>query len=87
MFTACSLTIIPYIPCEAIQTMFLSLFLWLFVGLAGMAYFMYGKKQQEFWFMIAGLGLMIFPMCFSTPVAVAVSVVMLALPFAAQRWF
>jgi hypothetical protein len=64
-----------------------SLFFWLFVGLAGTAYFVYGKKQQEFWFMGAGLGLMFFPMLGLPALAeLAVAAILLALPFGAQRW-
>lgn len=55
-------------------------------GLLGVAYFVYGRKESEFWFMIAGGGLCLFPLLVSGTVALLiVGVVLLAVPFVAVR--
>jgi hypothetical protein len=58
------------------------LFVGLFTGLFGVAYFVYGKKQQQFMPMIAGAALCIYPYFVdSLWLSILVGVVLLALPF------
>lgn len=59
---------------------------WLFAGLItgvfGMAYFVYGKKQQQFMPMIAGIALCVFPYFVdSLWLTIAIGIVLLVLPF------
>jgi hypothetical protein len=57
--------------------------IWGFIfGTIGLAYFIYGKKQQRFVAMFCGLGLMIFPYFVSQNVLlILIGVVLSALPF------
>ncbi len=43
-----------------------SLFIWLVVGLIGTGYFIYGKKQQRYVPLFAGIGLGIYPLFVTT---------------------
>ena len=59
---------------------------WLFAGLItgvfGMAYFVYGKKQQQFMPMISGVALCAFPYFIdSLWLTILIGVVLLVLPF------
>ena len=59
----------------------------LFFSALGIAYFSYGRKQDDFWTMIAGAGLMIFPYFISNGWLLGLAGAALAgLPFAARRW-
>jgi len=52
----------------------------------GLGYFLFGKRQQEFVFLGAGLALMIYPYIVSgTFTVTAVGLVLLAGPFVARR--
>jgi hypothetical protein len=63
-----------------------SLFLMLIFSSIGFGYFLYGKRQQEFVFLLTGLGLMIYPYIVSGTFAVtAVGLVLLAVPFATRQ--
>lgn len=65
-----------------------SLFLSLIISLLGAAYFAYGKKQGEFWFMGAGAGMMLATFMISAPLGTLLAgAALVALPFAARRWF
>lgn len=65
-----------------------TLFLDLLFSLVGCAYFLYGKKQGEFWCLGAGAGLMLFPYFVSGAWSTLLAGVVLAgLPFAARRWW
>lgn len=67
--------------------MFNYLFLNLFFSLVGMGYFMFGKRQTELWFMIAGVGLMIFTYLFSgILLLLTIGAALMALPFVIRRW-
>lgn len=56
-------------------------------GLFGLAYFVYGKRETEIWFLIAGALLMLYPFFISGTLAIAVvGLVLTAAPFLA-RWF
>jgi hypothetical protein len=51
-------------------------------GSVGLAYFIYGKKQQVFVPMVCGVSLMVYPYFVSnTILLVAIGVALLALPF------
>jgi hypothetical protein len=55
-------------------------------GIIGMAYFVYGKKQAELAFMLAGGTLCIYPYAVSDiTVMVVVGVLLMASPFVADR--
>lgn len=59
---------------------------WLFAGLItgvfGLAYFVYGKKQQQLMPMLAGIALCVFPYFVdSLWLTIAIGVVLLVLPF------
>jgi hypothetical protein len=59
-----------------------NLFLSLFFSTVGAAYFMYGKKQSEIWFMLAGGSLVFYPYLVGSAVAmVAIGIVLMAVPF------
>lgn len=67
--------------------MFSYLMLNLFFSLAGACYFMYGKRQTELWFMLAGAFLMVFPYVVSeTLPMLLVGAALMAAPFAVRRW-
>ena len=67
---------------------FSSLFCGIIFSSVGVGYFIYGKKQQEIWFMAAGLGLMFFPYFVGgAGLLLLIGSLLGALPFAAARWF
>ena len=57
-------------------------------GAFGLAYFVYGKKQEEYVFLIAGLALMIYPYLFSNlALLIVIGLALVALPFLVrQKW-
>jgi hypothetical protein len=64
----------------------MELWLSLVLGLIGVAYFMYGKKESEFSFMLAGGLLCGYPYVVSNIVAVlAIGAVLMASAFVARR--
>ena len=63
-----------------------SLFITLFFSLVGCAFFVYGKKQTELWYMLTGLGLMVYPYFVSgVAVSLVIGVLLSAAPFVARR--
>jgi hypothetical protein len=63
-----------------------SLILALIFSSIGLGYFLYGKRQQQFVFLLAGLALMIYPYIVSGAfVMTVVGLVLLAVPFAARQ--
>ncbi len=53
----------------------------------GFGYFIYGKRQSEGWFMLAGAVLCIYPYMISGPVLMfLIGVVLMAVPFFARRF-
>ena len=60
----------------------LNLFIEIVTGGIGLAYFIYGKKQEKIVMMIDGLVLMIYPYLFSNLfVLIAVGLVLIVIPF------
>lgn len=63
-----------------------SLVLSLIFSSIGLGYFLYGKRQQQFVFLLVGLALMIYPYIVSgTATITAVGLVLSAGPFVARR--
>jgi hypothetical protein len=59
-----------------------NLIVWIITGAVGMAYFIYGKKQEKIPFLVAGLCLCIYPYFFESVVAlVLVGMGLIAFPF------
>jgi hypothetical protein len=59
-----------------------SLGLGVFFGAVGLAYFVYGKKQQRFVPLLCGIGLMVFPYFMSnTVLLVVVGLALSAIPY------
>ena len=64
-----------------------SLFLSLFFSTVGAGFFLYGKRQSEIWFMLAGLLLCVYPYFISnTRLMSAIGTALLAVPFIARRF-
>lgn len=62
------------------------LFINLFVSVFGAAYWIYGKRQSELWFMLAGAGLTFYPWLVSNLfLMLVIGVVLTALPFVINR--
>jgi len=54
----------------------------LFAGILGVAYFMYGKRQQNLTFLFAGIGLCVYPYLVSgLLLEILIGVVLAAAPF------
>jgi len=55
-------------------------------GFVGMAYFMYGKKQADFEFLMSGIALMAYPYFVASAIAMGlIGVALTAAPFLAKR--
>ena len=64
----------------------LSLFVYLLAGVGGMAYFVYGKRQQNGAFLAAGVLLCIYPYFFDSILAlIVIGLVLLSAPFLLSR--
>lgn len=64
----------------------LTLFLMIFYGIVGMGYFVFGKKRS-FYFLFAGIGLMIFPYFVTrTAIMLIVGIILIVLPFILERF-
>ncbi len=64
----------------------LTLMVYIFTGVGGMAYFMYGKRQQNAAFLVAGVCLCIYPYVVSGILTlVLVGLALLAAPFLVSR--
>ena len=64
----------------------LNLFVYLFTGVFGMAYFVYGKRQQNGAFLVAGVCLCIYPYFFDGVLAlIVIGLVLLSAPFLLSR--
>jgi len=64
----------------------LTLMVYILTGVGGMAYFVYGKKQQNIAFLVAGVCLCVYPYMVSSIVAlILVGAVLLAAPFLLSR--
>jgi uncharacterized membrane protein len=64
----------------------LTLMVYILTGVGGMAYFVYGKKQQNIAFLAAGVCLCVYPyMVSSTLALILVGAVLLAAPFVLSR--
>jgi len=56
-------------------------------GAIGLAYFVYGKKAQEYLFLFSGMGLMIYPYFIQTLwISVVIGIVITVLPILAKRF-
>ncbi len=63
-----------------------TMYLCLVLGCVGSAYFVYGKKQQHWVALACGIGIIVAPLVISvTWAAIAVSLVLMAIPFAVRR--
>jgi hypothetical protein len=59
-----------------------TLFIWLIAGIFGMAYFVYGKRAQRPVFLLAGIGLCVYPYLVSgVLLGLLVGVLIAAAPF------
>lgn len=64
----------------------LTLMVYILTGVGGMAYFVYGKKQQNIAFLAAGVGLCVYPYLVSSSAPlILVGIVLLAAPFLLSR--
>lgn len=64
----------------------LTLMIYILAGVGGMAYFVYGKKQQNIAFLAAGVCLCVYPYMVSSIVSlILVGVILLAAPFLLSR--
>jgi glucokinase len=64
----------------------LSLFVYLLAGVGGMAYFVYGKRQQNGVFLAAGVLLCIYPYFFDSVLAlIVIGLILLSAPFLLSR--
>jgi len=64
----------------------LTLMIYILAGVGGMAYFVYGKKQQNIAFLAAGVGLCVYPYLVSSiEPLILVGIVLLAAPFLLSR--
>ena len=64
----------------------MAFFLSMVFGAIGTGYFIYGKKQQNVPFLVAGVGLMVYPYFFSSILAmVLIGLVIAAIPFAIEK--
>ena len=64
----------------------LTLMIYILTGVGGMAYFVYGKKQQNFAFLVAGVLLCIYPyMVSGLALLILVGATLLAAPFLLSR--
>jgi lipid-A-disaccharide synthase-like uncharacterized protein len=62
------------------------LFVGILAGVLGLAYFIYGKRQQRIGFLAAGVGLCIYPYLVSgTMMQILVGIGLLAAPFIFDR--
>ncbi len=60
----------------------LTLMIYILTGVGGMAYFVYGKKQQNIAFLAAGVGLCVYPYLVSgAATLILVGAALLAAPF------
>jgi hypothetical protein len=60
--------------------------IYLITGSIGMAYFVYGKKQKNFMFLLVGLGLCGYPYFVADPyLLVGVGTILIMLPFIIPR--
>lgn len=63
-----------------------TLMIYILTAVGGMAYFVYGKKQQNIAFLAAGVGLCVYPyMVSGTAALFLVGAVLLAAPFVLSR--
>ncbi len=63
-----------------------TLFLGIVAGVVGLAYFVYGKRQQRIGFLAAGIALCVYPYLVDGPVLlVLIGVSLLAAPFLFDR--
>jgi len=64
----------------------LTLMIYILAGVGGMAYFVYGKKQQNIAFLAAGVCLCVYPYLVSgTATLILVGAALLAAPFVLNR--
>lgn len=57
-------------------------------GVFGLPYFMYGKSQEEYVWLVCGILLMIFPYFISNlTIMIVVGITLIILPFIAKRFF
>lgn len=64
----------------------LTLMVYILTGVGGMAYFVYGKKQENIAFLAAGVCLCVYPYLVSgTATLILVGAVLLAAPFVLNR--
>jgi hypothetical protein len=64
-----------------------NLFIGIITGAVGMAYFIYGKKQEKISFLVAGLCLCIYPYLFESVLAlVLIGLVLVAFPFVVKYY-
>ena len=64
----------------------LTLMIYILAGVGGMAYFVYGKKQQNIAFLAAGVGLCVYPYLVSgAATLILVGATLLAAPFLLSR--
>lgn len=65
-----------------------NLFLSLIFSTIGAAYFLYGKKQTELWFMLAGGALVFYPYVVDSAILmVVIGLALMAVPFIVRRFF
>jgi hypothetical protein len=63
-----------------------TLFLGILAGVVGLAYFVYGKRQQRIGFLAAGIALCVYPYLVDGPVLlILIGVALLAAPFLFDR--
>lgn len=64
----------------------LTLMIYILTGVGGMAYFIYGKRQQNIAFLATGVGLCVYPYMVSSTVAlILIGAGLLAAPFLLSR--
>ena len=67
---------------------FSSMMTYMMVGLIGMAYFIYGKKQADLLFMLDGIALSVYPFFISGTIPVLiVGLILTAAPFVYRRYY
>ena len=63
-----------------------TLFIWIIAGAIGVAYFMYGKRQEKIVFLAAGVGLCVYPyVVHGLALGILVGAGLVAAPFLLNR--
>lgn len=65
----------------------MDIYLSLVISSVGLAYFVYGKKQADFHFLIGGIILMIYPYFASGIFLILFAILLILAPFVTKRFF